>query len=242
LAALVILPTYNESENIESIVGAILAQGDFSVLIVDDGSPDGTGDIADRLVSRHPHRVNVLHRAGKQGLGKAYLAGFRWALERDYSHICEMDADFSHDPAVLPKLVAATATAHLALGSRYVPGGGTPDWSLVRRIISRGGSLYAKTLLRLPVNDLTGGFKCFRREVLAALDLDAIRSEGYSFQIELTYRAHQLGFSITEVPIVFMDRRVGQSKMSTRIVLEAAPMVIRLLLSRRATRLRVATK
>ena len=233
MSALVVLPTYNERDNIRPIVAAVLAQGDFSVLVVDDGSPDGTGQLAEALKREHPGRVDVLHREAKLGLGTAYIAGFRWALARGYSHVLEMDADFSHDPAMLPALLAATATADLALGSRRVPGGSTPDWGLLRRAISWGGSLYARTLLRLPVRDLTGGFKCFRREVLAAIDLDAVRSEGYGFQIELTYRAHQLGFRVAEIPIVFVDRRVGQSKMSGRIVAEALVGVWRLRLGPR---------
>ena len=233
MAALVVLPTYNEYENVVAIVEAVLQQqDDINVLVVDDGSPDGTGDLAEQLKLDHPGRVDVLHRTGKLGLGTAYITGFKYALERDYSHIFEMDADFSHDPAMLPILLRAAQTTDLVLGSRYVAGGATPDWALLRRIISRGGSLYARTLLGLPVHDVTGGFKCFNRRVLEALDLDGITAEGYAFQIELTYRTHQLGFSIREVPIVFMDRRVGQSKMSTRIVMEAAPMVLRLRASR----------
>jgi dolichol-phosphate mannosyltransferase len=222
---------YNERENIRPIVAAVLAQGPFDVLIVDDNSPDGTGDIAEELKREHGDRIDVLHRAGKLGLGTAYVAGFKYALARSYSHVFEMDSDFSHDPAMLPTLLAATSRADLVLGSRRVPGGATPDWSLGRRFISAGGSLYARFVLGLPAHDLTGGFKCFRREVLEAIDLDRITSEGYAFQIELTYRAHQLGFTIEEVPIVFMDRRVGQSKMSTRIVMEAAPAVLKMWLS-----------
>ncbi len=228
MPALVVLPTYNEYDNVVAIVEAVLVQGAFNVLVVDDGSPDGTGDLAEKLKVDHPGRVDVLHRTGKLGLGTAYIAGFKYALARDYSHIFEMDADFSHDPAMLPVFLQAAQSADLVLGSRYVPGGATPDWALGRRLISRGGSIYARTLLGLPVHDVTGGFKCFNRRVLEALDLDAIRAEGYAFQIELTFRTHQLGFSIREIPIIFMDRRVGQSKMSTRIVLEAAPMVLRL--------------
>ena len=228
MPALVVLPTYNEYENVVAIVEAVLAQGGFNVLVVDDGSPDGTGDLAEKLKVDHPGRVDVLHRSGKLGLGTAYIAGFKYALAHDYTHIFEMDADFSHDPAMLPVFLKAAQSADLVLGSRYVPGGATPDWALVRRLISRGGSIYARTLLGLPVHDVTGGFKCFNRRVLEALDLDAIHAEGYAFQIELTFRTHQLGFSIREIPIVFMDRRVGQSKMSSRIVMEAAPMVLRL--------------
>jgi dolichol-phosphate mannosyltransferase len=190
------------------------------VLVVDDGSPDGTGTLADELAARDP-RVNVLHRVRKEGLGKAYLAAFGWALERDYGLVLEMDADFSHDPRHLPALLAGAQEADLVLGSRYVPGGGTVNWGLGRRIISRGGSLYARTILGVAVRDLTGGFKCFRREVLEAIDLATVECSGYAFQIELTYRALRRGFRVVEVPIVFADRRVGQSKMSRRIVLEA---------------------
>lgn len=228
MRALVIIPTYNECENLPLIVPAILAQGDFSILVVDDNSPDGTGRIAETLKADTGGRVDVLHRGGKQGLGTAYLAGFKYALERGFDYVFEMDADFSHDPAMLPRFLEAIQSADLVLGSRYVAGGGTVNWSLLRRFISRGGSLYARTILGLPYRDLTGGFKCFRRSVLAAIDLDGIRSNGYGFQIELTYRAAQLGFHIREIPITFVDRRVGQSKMSRRIVGEAMTVVWRL--------------
>jgi dolichol-phosphate mannosyltransferase len=229
LSALVVVPTYNERDNLEPLVGAVLEQSaDLSLLVVDDNSPDGTGALADRLRHAWPGRIDVLHRPGKLGLGTAYIAGFKWALARGYDYIVEMDADFSHDPTSLPRLLDAARQSDLALGSRYVPGGGTPDWSLSRRIISRGGSLYARTILGLPVRDLTGGFKCFRRRTLEALDLDAVRSEGYAFQIELTYRVFQLGGRIAEIPITFADRRVGQSKMSGRIVREAMVAVWRM--------------
>ena len=221
------LPTYNERENLERMVEALAASREEctingDVLIVDDGSPDGTGEIADALAARLPW-VHVLHRTEKQGLGKAYLAAFHWALERGYSYILEMDCDFSHDPARVPALVAAAQQgADLVLGSRYVRGGGVRDWSIVRRIISRSGCLYARILLQLPVNDLTGGFKCFRRGVLEAIDLADVAAEGYTFQIEMTYRAALLGFRIVELPITFTDRVAGGSKMSRRIVLEAS--------------------
>jgi dolichol-phosphate mannosyltransferase len=219
--ALVCLPTYNEKDNVERICRAILAASPaLDVLVIDDNSPDGTGAIADRLAAEGP-RVQVLHRAGKQGLGKAYLAGFAWALERGYRLVLEMDADFSHDPRYLPAMLAGAADADLVLGSRYVPGGGTVNWGLGRKLLSRGGSLYARTILGLGVRDLTGGFKCFRREVLEAIDLGSVACTGYAFQIELTYRAVRRGFRVLEVPIVFADRQVGQSKMSKRIVLEA---------------------
>ncbi|HXX31995.1 MAG TPA: polyprenol monophosphomannose synthase, partial [Myxococcaceae bacterium] len=197
-------------------------------LVVDDSSPDGTGDLADALSARNP-RVHVLHRARKEGLGRAYLAAFAWALARPYAYVLEMDADFSHPPRFLPALLdRAEAGVDLVLGSRYVPGGGTLNWGFLRRLISRGGSLYARVLLGLPVRDLTGGFKCFRRRVLESIDLAQVRSTGYAFQIELTYRASRKGFRVEEIPIVFEDRRVGQSKMSKRIVLEALTMVWKL--------------
>jgi dolichol-phosphate mannosyltransferase len=218
---LVCLPTYNEAENVEAICRAILAAApELDVLVIDDGSPDGTGRLADRL-AEGDSRVKVLHRAGKEGLGRAYLAGFAWALARGYPLVLEMDADFSHDPARLPAMLAAAREADLILGSRYVPGGDTVNWGLSRRLLSRGGSFYARTILGLPIRDLTGGFKCFRREVLESIDLPTVSCTGYAFQIELTYRAVRRGFRVVEVPIVFADRRVGQSKMSRRIVLEA---------------------
>jgi dolichol-phosphate mannosyltransferase len=219
--AVICLPTYDERENLAPIVEAIHATVPaVDVLVIDDDSPDGTGRLADELAARDP-RVKVLHRAAKQGLGRAYLAGFAWALERGYGLVLEMDADFSHDPRHLPALLQAAEGADLALGSRYVPGGGTVRWGLGRRLVSRGGSLYARTILGIPVRDLTGGFKCFRREVLEAVDLPSVECSGYAFQIELTYRALRRGFRVVEVPIVFADRRVGRSKMSRRIVLEA---------------------
>ena len=220
--ALVCLPTYDERENLEPIVGAILsATPEVDVLVVDDNSPDGTGRLADDISAREP-RVHVLHRAGKEGLGRAYLAAFAWALARPYRLVLEMDADFSHEPRYLPEMLARIGGgADLVLGSRYVAGGGTVNWGLGRKIVSRGGSLYARTVLGLPVRDLTGGFKCFRREVLEGIDLGSVECSGYAFQIELTYRAVRAGFRVEELPIVFADRRVGRSKMSRRIVLEA---------------------
>ena len=221
-AAWVVLPTYDEAANIEALTEAVLAKlpGSARVLIVDDNSPDGTGGIADRLAEGHG-RVDVLHRPRKEGLGPAYVAGFRRALGEGAGLVLEMDSDFSHDPAYLPRLLDAARTADLVLGSRYVAGGGVSDWSRLRRAISRGGSAYARLVLGLGVRDLTGGFKCFRREVLEAIDLDAVRSRGYAFQVELTYRALQFGFEVAEVPIIFRDRRVGASKMDRSIVLEA---------------------
>ena len=222
-----ILPTYNEAENVDAIVAAsgdVLARAapsGFRILIVDDGSPDGTGELADRLAARHSW-VQVLHRAEKNGIGPAYLAGFRHALDRGAAYLLEMDSDFSHDPADLARLLEAVyGGADLALGSRYVPGGGVSDWGLLRRLVSEGGSTYARLVLGLSVRDLTGGFKCFRREVLEAIHFDRVRSRGYAFQVELTYRAVQAGFRVVEVPIVFRDRRRGQSKMSWRIAAEA---------------------
>jgi dolichol-phosphate mannosyltransferase len=219
--ALVCLPTYDERDNIEPITRAILdATTDVDVLVIDDNSPDGTGAIADGIAAREP-RVHVLHRAGKEGLGKAYLAGFAWALARGYRWVLEMDADFSHNPAYLPRMLELARGADLVLGSRNVAGGGTVNWGAGRKLLSRGGSFYARTILGLPVRDLTGGFKCFRREVLEAIDLATVQCSGYAFQIELTYRAFRKGFRVVELPIIFEDRRVGQSKMSRRIVLEA---------------------
>jgi dolichol-phosphate mannosyltransferase len=229
-----ILPTYNEAENVEQIVraaGEVLTGASpdgHRVLIVDDGSPDGTGAIADRL-SRECGWVEVLHRSSKNGIGPAYLAGFRHALDRGAGFVMEMDSDFSHDPADLARLLDAVhGGADLALGSRYVPGGGVSDWGLLRRLVSEGGSAYARVVLGLPIRDLTGGFKCFRREVLEAIHFDGVRSRGYAFQVELTYRATRAGFRVVEVPIVFRDRQRGQSKMSWRIALEAAVLVPKL--------------
>jgi dolichol-phosphate mannosyltransferase len=219
--ALVCLPTYNEAENLRPMVAAILASvPQVEILVVDDNSPDGTGRLADELAAGDP-RVHVLHRAGKEGLGKAYLAAFAWALARDHGLVLEMDCDFSHDPKYLPGMLAAAEQVDLVLGSRYVEGGGTVNWGAARKIVSRGGSLYARTILGLGVRDLTGGFKCFRREVLEAIDLPTVQCTGYAFQIELTYRAVRKGFKVRELPIVFEDRRVGHSKMSRRILLEA---------------------
>jgi dolichol-phosphate mannosyltransferase len=217
----VVIPTYNERENIEPLLDRILAMPRFRVLVVDDASPDGTGALVARVARGEP-RVGLLARPGKQGLGTAYIAGFRRALAEGAQFVCEMDADFSHDPAYLPALLHAAETHYdLALGSRYVAGGGTTDWGLGRKLISRGGNLYAGLILGLPVADATGGFRCYRRAVLETIDLDSIHSNGYSFQIEMVHRTLRAGFRVGEVPIIFPDRRVGQSKMSRRIVLEA---------------------
>jgi dolichol-phosphate mannosyltransferase len=223
--AWLILPTYNEAENIEPLVRAVLphlasAGVEHTILVVDDNSPDGTGAIADRLAEELAP-VRVLNRPQKQGLGRAYLAGFGVALAEGADLILEMDSDFSHDPADVPRLLAATGAADLVLGSRYVPGGGVEDWGIVRRMLSRGGSAYARLVLGVPVRDLTGGFKCFHRRVLETIDLDGVHADGYGFQIELTYRAVQAGFTVAEVPITFRERRVGRSKMTARIALEA---------------------
>jgi dolichol-phosphate mannosyltransferase len=223
--AWLILPTYNERENIERFVRAVLpelasAASDHHVLIVDDNSPDGTGQIADRLAEEHGP-VEVLHRPRKEGLGMAYIAGFRRALDSGAELILEMDSDFSHDPADIPRLIEAARRADLVLGSRYVRGGGVTDWGLLRRLVSRGGSWYARRVLGLPVRDLTGGFKCFRRKVLETIKLDSVHAHGYGFQIELTYQAAKAGFTVEEVPITFRERQMGTSKMSPLIALEA---------------------
>ena len=222
----VIIPTYNEAANLARIVHAVTAElaricpDSHHVLVVDDGSPDGTGAIADRL-AEELGPVEALHRRAKAGLGSAYRTGFAYALARDADLLVEMDADFSHDPRYLPALLEGAGTADLVLGSRYVPGGGVRDWGWMRRFISRGGGIYARRLLGVDVRDLTGGFKCIRREVLEAIELDTVRAEGYVFQIEVTYRALLAGFRVCEVPIIFHDRTEGSSKMSTHIALEA---------------------
>jgi dolichol-phosphate mannosyltransferase len=228
-AVWVVLPTYNEAENITPMLEALIAvfaeSGiDGHVLVVDDGSPDGTGELAECMAADSP-RIHVLHRTTKEGIGPAYLAGFRSALDAGAELIVEMDCDFSHDPYALPALIAAARDADLVLGSRYVDGGGTRNWGLGRRLISRSGCLYAKTVLHVPINDLTGGFKCFRRTVLEAIPLDDVHAAGYGFQVEMTYRALLLGFRVREIPITFADRERGQSKMSGGIVFEAAALV-----------------
>jgi dolichol-phosphate mannosyltransferase len=222
--AVICLPTYDERENVEAMIealGRVIDPDHDLVLVIDDNSPDGTGEIADRLAVERPW-LEVLHRPGKEGLGKAYLDGFGIALARGAEFVVEIDCDFSHDPEDVPRLLAACENgADLALGSRYVPGGGTRNWGLGRRVISRAGSLYARLVLGVDVRDLTGGFKCFRRETLEGIDLDAIGTRGYAFQIEMTYRAIARGSRVVEIPIVFADRELGGSKMSRSVVLEA---------------------
>jgi dolichol-phosphate mannosyltransferase len=230
---LVIVPTYNERENLESLVEAILGSVPTgTVLVVDDNSPDGTGAIA-RALAEQDDRVRLLHREGKQGLASAYLAGFRHALDRGFEAVCQIDADFSHDPADIPRLLAALETADVAVGSRWVRGGGTVAWPLSRRLLSRGGSLYARLMLGVPVHDLTGGFTCYRRSALARLELDALRTTGFGFQLEIKYACARAGLRLVEVPIIFRDRVRGRSKMSRRIFLEALLLVPRLRYSAR---------
>jgi len=231
--SLIIIPTYDERDNVEAISReALAALPSAEILFVDDGSPDGTGDVLDSMVAEEP-RIHVLHREGKLGLGTAYLRGFEYALERDYDFVFEMDADFSHDPAYLPQMYErAVAGADVVIGSRYVAGGGTDNWGVGRRLISKAGGIYARAVLGMPVQDPTAGFVCYRRRALEVLELESVRSNGYSFQIEMKYRAHRAGLRIEEFPIVFHDRRVGESKMSRAIFVEAMWMVWRLRLGR----------
>ncbi|MBU0676479.1 MAG: polyprenol monophosphomannose synthase [Verrucomicrobia bacterium] len=227
-SALVIIPTYNEKENVRPIASAVMAvSAELDILFVDDNSPDGTGDILDEMRAEDA-RIQVLHRRDKQGLGRAYIAGFHWALERDYKFIFEMDADFSHDPAAIPHFLSAMADADLALGTRYLGGIRVINWPLARLILSQSAGLYVRMITGMPFTDPTGGYKCFRREVLERIDLDRITSNGYSFQIEMTHTAWMLGFRIAEVPITFEERRSGNSKMSSEIVREALRMVWKL--------------
>lgn len=231
MRTLVILPTYNEIGNLGPLLEEILDQGEeFNVLVIDDGSPDGTGLLADHYHELYPDRVSVIHRQGKLGLATAYMTGFRYGLNHGYDVMFEMDADFSHPPRYLPQFLRTLQEkqADVVLGSRYVEGGGHTPWPWHRRILSRGGSAYAGWMLGLPISDLTGGFKCFHRQVLEQIDLESILSSGYAFQIEMTYRAIQMGFTVVEMPFIFEDRREGQSKMSPTIVLEAFYMVARM--------------
>lgn len=225
---LIIIPTYNEQENVRAIAAAVFqACPDLHILFVDDNSPDGTGNIVNEM-ARADSRIHTLHQEDKRGLGRAYLSGFQWALERDYTHIFEMDADFSHNPAEIPEFLAAARNADLVLGSRYLDGIRIINWPLSRLILSQGAGTYVRLVTGMPFSDPTGGYKCFRREVLKAIDLERIKSNGYSFQIEMTYMAWKLGFRILEVPIIFEDRRSGHSKMNTAIIREALWMVMKL--------------
>jgi len=229
---LIVVPTYNEKDNLPSLLEALTSfPPEIHILVVDDGSPDGTGEIAERWSSENP-RVHVIRRAGKMGLGSAYVAGFRWALERDYERIFEMDADFSHDPKYVPEMLAACETADLVIGSRYLTGVNVVNWPMSRLLLSWCANKYAKFVSGLPIHDCTAGFKCFRREVLEKIDLDRISASGYGFQIELHYKAWKKGFKLAEVPIVFVDRRAGTSKMSGRIIREALLLVLRLRMAR----------
>ena len=221
MKTLIIIPTYNEYENLQSLLRSIFSYAPHTaILIVDDNSPDGTGELADQLHEKDS-RVHVIHRAEKLGLGTAYVEGFKYAISNGYDAAFEMDADFSHDPQYLPDFLQAIEHADLVIGSRYIPGGATPNWSLTRRFISGCGNIFARFMLSIPIHDCTAGYRCYRREVLENIDLDSIQSQGYAFQVELAYRVMKQGFTIVETPIVFMDRRVGKSKMSRKIVAEA---------------------
>lgn len=234
MKTLIIIPTYNERQNIPPLFEAIFTvNNDVNILVVDDNSPDKTYELVEQLRQElYPDKVFLLRRSGKLGLGTAYVAGFKWALANGYDYIMEMDADFSHDPAYINDFLREIATADLVIGSRYVAGGGVVNWGIGRKLISRGGSLYSRLILGLPLADITGGYKCFRRQVLESIDLNSIKSNGYSFQVEMNYRTFLKDFRIKEVPIVFEDRRVGQSKMSRKIFLEAITMVWQLRLAK----------
>ncbi len=227
--ALIVIPTYNELENLRPITAEVLSRTpeNVHILVVDDGSPDGTGKLADQLSTENP-RLHVLHRTEKQGLGPAYIAGFRWGFQQNFEQFIEMDADFSHNPIFLPTMISLLSDYDYVIGSRYVEGGGTVNWGLMRKIISRGGSLYARTVLGASIRDFTGGFNGWNRRVLEGIDLDTLEAGGYSFQIELKYRAFKKGFRYKEFPILFEDRRVGKSKMSSKIVIEALSLVPKL--------------
>jgi dolichol-phosphate mannosyltransferase len=227
MKTLIIIPTYNEIDNLPPLVKEIFSYApETDILIVDDNSPDGTGELADELQHQHA-QVRVLHRSAKLGLGTAYIAGFQYAIEHGYDAAFEMDADFSHDPRYLPDFLKAIEHADLVIGSRYIPGGDTPNWTMLRRLISGGGNIFARFMLGIPVHDCTAGYRCYRRRVLENIDLDTIQSQGYAFQIELAYRVMKHGFKIVETPIVFMDRRVGKSKMSRKIVIEGFTYVLK---------------
>jgi dolichol-phosphate mannosyltransferase len=227
MKTLLIIPTYNEAENLSPLLQEIFSYAPLTdVLIVDDHSPDGTGEMADNF-QKQDARVHVLHRAGKLGLGTAYLAGFKYALAHGYEAALEMDADFSHDPRYLPDFLRTIKDADVVIGSRYIVGGDTPNWSILRRLISGSGNVFARLMLGIPICDCTSGFRCYRRRVLESIDLDAVQSHGYAFQVELTYRVMMQGFQMVETPIVFMDRRCGKSKMSRAIILEALTYVLR---------------
>jgi dolichol-phosphate mannosyltransferase len=227
MKTLIIVPTYNELDNLRPLLKEIFTSApETDVLIVDDNSPDGTGKLADEISSENP-QVHVMHRAGKLGLGTAYIAGFKYAIEHGYDAAFEMDADFSHNPRYLPDFLKAIENADLVIGSRYISGGGTPNWSLLRRFISGGGNIFARFMLGIPVHDCTAGYRCYRREVLESIDLDYIESQGYAFQVELAYRVYKKGFRIVEIPIIFLDRRVGKSKMSRKIFVEGFTWVLR---------------
>ncbi|GHO45033.1 polyprenol monophosphomannose synthase [Ktedonospora formicarum] len=227
MKTLIIIPTYNEYDNLRPLLDAIYSYvPQTHILVVDDNSPDGTGQLADQISAEDP-RLHVLHRAGKLGLGTAYIAGFKYAIEHEYDAAFEMDADFSHDPKYLPNFLKEIEDADLVIGSRYIPGGSTPNWSLSRRLISGCGNVFARFMLGIPVQDCTAGYRCYRRRVLETINLDTIESQGYAFQVELAYRVMKHGFKIVETPITFMDRRVGQSKMSKKIVFEAFSFVTR---------------
>jgi len=227
MKTIILIPTYNEYDNLRPLLEAIFTNApETDVLIIDDNSPDGTGKLADEI-HQEDQRVHVMHRPGKLGLGTAYIAGFKHAIDHGYDAAFEMDADFSHDPRYLPDFLQAIKQADLVIGSRYVKNGGTPNWSLLRRFISGGGNIFARTVLGLPIHDCTAGYRCYRRKVLERIDLDSIQSQGYAFQVELVYRVLQQGFKVVEIPIIFMDRRVGKSKMSRKIFIEGLLYVLR---------------
>lgn len=241
MKTLIIIPTYNEYDNVRPLLEQIFTYAPASdILIVDDNSPDGTGKLADEISAQNP-RVHVMHRTGKLGLGTAYIAGFKYAIEHQYDAAFEMDADFSHDPRYLPDFLRAIESADLVIGSRYVEGGGTPNWSLLRRFISGGGNIFARVMLGIPVRDCTAGFRCYRCQVLENIGLDTVESQGYAFQVEMAYRVYKRGFKIVETPIIFQDRRVGKSKMSRAIFLEGFTWVVRARLGKTSHARKVAS-